>query len=61
MKQNFKMFGKSETKVRIQVQIESPKYILTRGEVSQKKTHLQNEIHRVLRDFGYDVKEIQIQ
>lgn len=60
MKQVFKMSGKSETKVAIQVQIDSPKYVLTRQEVSNKRAELQNAIHKVLRDFGYDVKQIRL-
>ncbi len=60
MKTKFKMVGKGETKVQIEVLIDTHRDTLFRNEVRQKKASLQNEIHGVLRRFGYDVSEIRI-
>lgn len=59
MKRSFEVSGNSDVRVKIRVQIKSSRYSLTRYEVANKKAQLQNDIHRVLRNFGYDVKEIQ--
>ncbi len=61
MKTKFKMTGKCETKVQIEVVFDSGTSMLVRDEVRHKRARLQNEIHEVLRRFGYDVSEIRLQ
>lgn len=60
MRMKFKMSGNSEVKVKAEIVIEAPRYTLTRDEVRRKKEELQNELHKVLRDFGYDISEIRL-
>lgn len=59
MKTKFKIQGKEESVVTIEVSFDSKKSGLTRWEILRKKRELQNEIHAVLRNFGFDIASIK--
>lgn len=59
MKTVFKMVAKDTTKTTISVQFEAPRYELTREEVRRYRRKLENRVHDLLRETGYDVSEIK--
>lgn len=60
MKTKFKMIGKDEVSISIELQLEANRFVLTRDEFFIEKQELQNDVHRLLRDLGYDVSQIYI-
>lgn len=57
-KMKFKLQGTAETRVKVQVEIESPRCVLTRNELKTRKSRLANATFKMLTDFGYDVDQI---
>lgn len=60
MRQKFEIKAIDETSVKVTVVIDSERYVLTREEVSRFKASLQNAVHKMLREEGYDVKQIKL-
>lgn len=48
------------TKVKITVDAEAPKDVLTRDEMRTWKSELQDKLHKALQDDGYSVGQIKI-
>lgn len=59
MKQKFKYIGYDETKITVEVSIESSFHVLTKDEQIKLRKRLENYTHQMLRDHGYDVSEIK--
>jgi hypothetical protein len=58
MKAVFEMEGRDETKIKIRVEIDSSRYVLTVSEQKRLKVKLQNQVHQLLREQGFDVCNI---
>lgn len=56
----FKATGKDETATTVNVSIKTKRHVLTRGEAIRMKRKLENRIHEVLREVGYDVNQISV-
>lgn len=52
---------KGDTKVTIGVLIETSRYVLTSDEAKNFKLTLENKLHRILREVGYDAQEIKLE
>lgn len=60
MKMTFQMVGKDETTVKVTAEIKTHKRTLTREETKQIKDRLENGIHGVLREQGFNVSQIKL-
>lgn len=60
MKAKFKMTGKNEFETTITVEMEAPKYTLTRSEMQKWKLCVQDKIHAVLREDKYFCAQIKL-
>jgi hypothetical protein len=61
MKQQFKIIAKNEGyKVQITVQTEIKNRILTKNEAKERKEDFINDVHKLLRERGWNVRQIQV-
>lgn len=60
MKRKFKFVGNAESKITIEVTIDTKfNPIVRRGEVADYTDRMKNKVHAMLRDSGYDVSQIK--
>lgn len=60
MKLTFKMVGNSEAKTVVTVELQAPRYELTRDEMREWKEKMQDRVHELLRNDGYRTSAIRL-